>query len=179
MCRQQGRHQHGENPVCSTVGNIRRLRPGWKWIPTQPEAYESHSRLSNSNQHHRCSRISHFSADWPLLQWIGRSTSTPFPAAEERTTLGVNKRPRRGIHQSKNGTLKVAKLKFYSPYRPTTLHVDASRLKVLGFLLKQQNSDGNRQLVQTSSRFLSDAEKRYAMIELECLSAAWPMHKCR
>jgi hypothetical protein len=32
--------------------------------------------------------------------------------------------------------------------------------------------------VQAGSRFLSDAESRYAMIELECLAAAWAMRKC-
>ena len=33
--------------------------------------------------------------------------------------------------------------------------------------------------MQAGSRFLSDAESRYAMIELECLAAAWAMRKCR
>ena len=34
-------------------------------------------------------------------------------------------------------------------------------------------------MVQAGSRFLSAAETRYAMIELECLGAAWAMSKCR
>ncbi len=35
------------------------------------------------------------------------------------------------------------------------------------------------QVVQAGSRFLSETEKRYVMIELECLAAAWAMVKAR
>ena len=73
----------------------------------------------------------------------------------------------------------TATLSFYDPDRPTALHVDASRLRGLGFILRQQNKDGSWNVVQAGSRFLSDAETRYAMIELECLAAAWAMRKCR
>ena len=34
-------------------------------------------------------------------------------------------------------------------------------------------------MIQAGSRFLSAAETRYVMIELECLGAAWAMSKCR
>ena len=70
-------------------------------------------------------------------------------------------------------------LAFYDPSLPTSLHVDASLLNGLGFLLKQQGEDGVWRIVQAGSRFLSAAERRYAMIELECLAAAWAMYKCR
>lgn len=72
-----------------------------------------------------------------------------------------------------------AELSFYDPALPTALHVDASRLRGLGFVLRQQSLDGKWNVVQAGSRFLSDAETRYAMIELECLGAAWAMQKCR
>ena len=52
------------------------------------------------------------------------------------------------------------------------MYVDASRLRGLGFVLRQQSLDGKWNVVQAGSRFLSDAENRYAMIELECLGAA-------
>jgi hypothetical protein len=32
---------------------------------------------------------------------------------------------------------------------------------------------------QTGLRFITTAESRYAMIELECLGAAWAMSKCK
>ena len=70
-------------------------------------------------------------------------------------------------------------LAFYDPALPTALHVDTSRLYGLGFLLKQKGADGRWKLIQDGSRFLSSAESRYAMIELECLAAAWAMFKCR
>jgi hypothetical protein len=73
----------------------------------------------------------------------------------------------------------VRDLAFYDPKRQTSLPVDASRLNGLGFLLKQLDDSKVRRLVQAGSRFLSSAETRYAMIELECLSAAWAMNKCR
>ena len=46
-------------------------------------------------------------------------------------------------------------------------------------MLKQQQPNNEWKLVQAGSRFLSDAETRYAMIELECLGAAWAMSKCQ
>ncbi|XP_045025183.1 uncharacterized protein LOC123469907 [Daphnia magna] len=73
----------------------------------------------------------------------------------------------------------VHDLAFYDPKRPTSLHVDASRLNGLGFLLKQLDDSKKWRIVQAGSRFISSAESRYAMIELECLSAAWAMHNCR
>ncbi|KAI9550940.1 hypothetical protein GHT06_000605 [Daphnia sinensis] len=70
-------------------------------------------------------------------------------------------------------------LAFYDQKRPTALHVDASRLHGLGFIWKQRDADGSWRMVQAGSRYLSEAESRYAMIELECLGAVWAMQKCR
>ena len=73
----------------------------------------------------------------------------------------------------------IDQLAFYDPAHPTALHVDASRLHGLGFVLKQKKAGDQWRMVQAGSRFLSAAETRYAMIELECLGAAWAMSKCR
>ena len=70
-------------------------------------------------------------------------------------------------------------LAFYDSPHKTAVHVDASRLYGLGFILKQLKPGGSWRMVQTGSRFLSREESRYAMIELECLSAAWAMVKCQ
>ena len=43
---------------------------------------------------------------------------------------------------------------------------------------KSHQGDSDWELVQAGSRFLSDAESRYAVIELECLAVAWAIKKC-
>ena len=68
-------------------------------------------------------------------------------------------------------------LAYYSPSRPTRLISDASRLYGLGFVLKQQQEDGQWKPVQAGSRFITPAESRYAMCELELLGIAWAAKK--
>ena len=68
-------------------------------------------------------------------------------------------------------------LAYYSPSRQTRLITDASRLNGLGFVLKQLQDDDIWRPVQAGSRFLSSAETRYAMIELEMLAIAWACAK--
>jgi hypothetical protein len=70
-------------------------------------------------------------------------------------------------------------LAYYDPTRLTALHTDASRLRGLGFILKQQQTNGDWKMVQAGSRLIVPAKSRYAMIELECLAAAWAMKKCK
>ncbi len=55
---------------------------------------------------------------------------------------------------------------------PIMLQTDASRLKGLGYALLQKHDD-EWKLVQCGSRFLTDTESRYAMIELELLAIVW------
>ena len=70
-------------------------------------------------------------------------------------------------------------LAYYSPKRQTRLVVDASRLNGLGFVLKQLQEDDLWKPVQAGSRFLTSAETRYAMVELEMLAIAWACQKAR
>ena len=56
--------------------------------------------------------------------------------------------------------------------KPTRLCTDAS-CQGLGFVLQQCDTSGTWTLVQAGSRFLTDAESRYAIIELEMLAVAW------
>ena len=74
---------------------------------------------------------------------------------------------------------QVPALAYYDPSRPTALFSDASRLRGHGFIPKQQQTDGQWRMVQAGSRFIDPTESRYAMIELECLGAAWAMKKCK
>ena len=66
---------------------------------------------------------------------------------------------------------------FFDPDKPTRLCTDASR-QGLGFVL-QQKKDDNWTLTQAGSRFLSDTESRYAVIELELLAVTWAIAKCK
>ena len=70
-------------------------------------------------------------------------------------------------------------LAYYDPTKEASPHVDASRLKGNGFVLKQKQSDGTWRFVQAGSRFLTETETRYAMIEIELLGILWAVKKCR
>ena len=69
-------------------------------------------------------------------------------------------------------------LRHFDPSLPITLTTDASRTG-LGFILTQENAEGNTGLVQCGSRFLSHAETRYAVIELEAMAIQWAILKCK
>ena len=69
-------------------------------------------------------------------------------------------------------------LSFFDPKRRTVLETDAARLKGLGFCLRQQDETGDWHLIQCGSRFLTDTETRYAVIEVEMLAIVWAMKKC-
>ena len=68
-------------------------------------------------------------------------------------------------------------LSFFQHGNALRLETDASVLNGLGYALWQLQDDKWR-LLQCGSRFLSDAETRYAVNELELLAAVWAVHKC-
>ena len=68
-------------------------------------------------------------------------------------------------------------LSYFDLTKPTRLSTDAS-WQGLGYILQQLHGD-TWSLVQAGSRFLSDAESHYAIIELELLAVAWAVNKCR
>ena len=68
-------------------------------------------------------------------------------------------------------------LSFFDATRPSRLCTDASR-HGLGFVLQQRTPEGTWTLIQAGSRFLTDTESRYAVIELEMLAVCWAVCKC-
>ncbi|XP_064081863.1 uncharacterized protein LOC135198221 [Macrobrachium nipponense] len=66
----------------------------------------------------------------------------------------------------------------FDPTLPTILQTDASRLYGIGYALLQDHGSGRLRVVQCGSRFLADAETRYATIELEMLAVSWALTKC-
>ena len=66
---------------------------------------------------------------------------------------------------------------FFDPQLPTVLQTDAAKTRGLGFALLQRHGTDWR-LVQCGSRFLTDTESRYAVIELELTAVLWACKKC-
>ena len=66
----------------------------------------------------------------------------------------------------------------FDPSRDTRIETDASKLKGFGFSLLQKHGD-QWKLVSCGSRFLSDVETRYSMIELEAIAIKYAMNKCK
>ena len=81
------------------------------------------------------------------------------------------------FHLAKQALSSAPTLSFFDSTKPTRLCTDASR-RGLGFIL-QQKTDDQWYLVQAGSRFLSNSESRYAIIELEMLALAWAIVKSR
>ena len=79
---------------------------------------------------------------------------------------------------SKDILVKKIMLSYFDVKKETRLCTDASRTG-LGFVLQQKQEDDSWRTVQTGSRFLTDAESRYAVIELEMLGVAWAIQKCK
>jgi transposase InsO family protein len=84
----------------------------------------------------------------------------------------------KAFQATKNALLNPPVLATYDPCRPTMLQTDASRTKGLGYILLQQDKQNQWKLIDANSRFISDTEARYAMVELELLGVKWAMKKC-
>ena len=74
-------------------------------------------------------------------------------------------------------------LAYFDPGLKTTLLTDACKYG-LGYVLVQHESEDyskskELKLITCGSRFLSTAEKNYAVCELECLGIQWAVEKCR
>ena len=81
------------------------------------------------------------------------------------------------LNQVKKSLTTPPQLSYFDINKPTRLCTDASR-QGLGFILQQKTAE-QWTLIQAGSRFLSDAETRYAVIELEMLAVSWAIAKCR
>ena len=71
-------------------------------------------------------------------------------------------------------------LTYFDPARETELLTDASRIKGLGFLLRQRCKEDNEwRTVQCGSRMLAKHESNWSgMAELEALAVVWAAKKC-
>ena len=79
--------------------------------------------------------------------------------------------------KAKEHLIEVPTLAYFSLDKPTRLCTDASRHGV-GFMLQQQQVGSEQwSMIQAGSRFITPAESRYAVIELELLAVAWAVMK--
>ena len=79
--------------------------------------------------------------------------------------------------QTQAELLSPSTLSFFQLDQPLRLETDASALYGLGYVLWQLQ-DGKWRILQCGSRFLSDPESRYAVIELELLAVVWAVKEC-
>ena len=79
---------------------------------------------------------------------------------------------------TKDELCKSKTLKHFDPEKKLILHTDASRLNGLGYALFQEH-DGKLFVIQCGSRYLNDAESRYAAVELELLAIVYAVQKCK
>lgn len=115
----------------------------------------------------------------PFTNEIAECTSILRPLLSTKNSFIWDQEQQKAFEKARSQLSKVPSLAYYDHTKPTALHTDASRLRGLGFVLKQQQQDGTWKMIQAGSRFLADAETRYAMIELELLAIVWATQKCR
>ena len=65
----------------------------------------------------------------------------------------------------------------YDPLIPATLITDASS-EGLGYMMLQDTPSGQKKIITCGSRSLSDTEKRFAPVEMECLGVKYTVEKC-
>ena len=116
----------------------------------------------------QCSAFTSHLADFssplrPLLK-----TTNEFLWDESHTTA---------FNKVKSALVSPPVLAHFQLGQPLRLETDASVLNGLGYALWQQQGE-QWCLLECGSRFLSDAESRYAVIELECLAVVWAVKKC-
>ena len=142
-------------------------------LPHRCINYRSTSQLSNSDKSYRLVNQLSSSTDtvaqlllplWPLL-----STKHEYVWLAEHDQV---------FARVKEHLIDIPTLAYFNMTKPTRLCTDASRQGV-GFILQQQSDTGEWTLVQAGSRFLTLAESRYAVIELELLAVTWSVIKCK
>ncbi|XP_064116668.1 uncharacterized protein LOC135222514 [Macrobrachium nipponense] len=81
------------------------------------------------------------------------------------------------FEKTKEALIAPPVLAHFDASLPTMLQTDASRLHGMGFVLLQQHGEAWK-LIQCRYRFLTDAETRYAVIEVEMAAVLWAVRKC-
>lgn len=78
----------------------------------------------------------------------------------------------------KNALVAPPILTPFDPALETSIQVNASRKNGMGYALLQLHGS-KWKLVDANSRWCTDTESRYAIVELELAAVEWAMRKCR
>jgi len=100
------------------------------------------------------------------------------PLLSPRTPFTWTKDHDSAFDKAKEALSAPPVLTTFDPRRQTCLETDAARTKGLGYVLRQLTPEGTWKLIEAGSRFLTDAETRYSMVELELLAVVWATKKC-
>ncbi|KAK7912339.1 hypothetical protein WMY93_012550 [Mugilogobius chulae] len=89
-----------------------------------------------------------------------------------------NKTAQTAFDQVKQLIVQSTALVLFDPNKPTIVSTDASDYGI-GAVLTQLDSSGEEQTVAFASRSLSDAERKYSIVEKEALACVWAAEKWR
>ncbi|KAK7877730.1 hypothetical protein WMY93_030544 [Mugilogobius chulae] len=89
-----------------------------------------------------------------------------------------NKTAQTAFDQVKQLIVQSTALVLFDPNKPTIVSTDASDYGI-GAVLTQLDSSGEEQTVAFASRSLSDAERKYSIVEKEALACIWAAEKWR
>ena len=84
----------------------------------------------------------------------------------------------KAFEETKAELVKQHIMNYFDANLQTVLVTDASKTG-LGYALLQMDHQNRPKVIQCGSRSLNNAEKNYAIIELECLAVAWGTQKCK
>lgn len=118
-------------------------------------------------------QLSDFSTD------ISRSAVPLRPLLKSSNLFTWNSDHESAFDEVKKALCSPPVLTQFDPDRETMIQTDASRLNGLGYVLLQKDRNDIWKLVQCGSRFLTDTESRYAMVELELRAVEWAIRKCK
>jgi hypothetical protein len=158
-CRQPNRHQHKEDQIYAAVRSVWRLYPEKHRIPAQPGTLISHQSVFYPHQHHGDeSNPRSVPVDGQFLQQFSGSTRSPYPLLKNNFHWEWTKQLEAAFNAVRLELSSSTEQSFYDQALFTALNVDFSRLRGLGFILRQQDPNENWNVVQVGSCFLSDAD---------------------
>ena len=177
MCREKHHAQPIKMDICSNYSQLCRIYPIAKRIPNHPSITQAITEFptpaNRTDLRSFIGLVNQLPASTPTIATLLAplrpllSTKNEYTWTEEFEAAFAN---------VKKSLTSAPILSYFNQDKETRLCTDASH-QGLGFVL-QQKTGNTWSLIQAGSRFLSDPESQYAIIELELLAVAWAITKC-